>query len=166
MFLLTHSTKDKIIDEKDKEIIRLMKKNPKMSHQAIAEELNVARQTIQKRIKKLEDSGIIRYAVITDDRKLGKDITAFVLLEFGGNKGVEGLYGLKDKITSQMDELDVLEFHIVAGQEDIIIKMRTKNINSFEKKLIKIAEMSGVSRTRSMICTSSVEQSSNKDEKD
>jgi len=154
---MAHRPDQRNIDDKDEQIIKFLKQNPKTSHQAIADKIGVARQTIQKRIKKLEESGIIRHAIITDDKKLGKDITAFILLEFGSGKGVQGLYGLQKELKSQMNELDVLEFHIVAGQEDIIVKMRTWNIDSFERNLIKIAEMEGVSRTRSMICTSSIE---------
>ncbi|MFX0087379.1 MAG: Lrp/AsnC family transcriptional regulator [Candidatus Hodarchaeota archaeon] len=149
--------REKIIDEKDELIIKLLKHNPKMSHQTIADKLDVARQTVQKRIKKLEESGIIRFAVITDDKKLGKDITAFILIEIGSGKGIHGFHGLHDELKLQMDELDILEFHHVAGQEDIILKMRTQNIDSFESNLVKIAGMEGVSRTRSMICTSSIE---------
>lgn len=158
---MAHRGKDRIIDEKDEQIIKFLKQNPKTSHKAIAEKIGVARQTVQKHIRKLEESGIIRHAVITDDKKLGKDITAFILLEIESGKGARSFYGLQRVLKSQMDELDILEFHIVAGQEDIIVKMRTWNINSFERNLIKISEMEGVSRTRSMICTSSVEHSIN-----
>jgi len=93
-------------------------------------------------------------------------ISPFILLEFGSGKGIQGYYGLQKELKSEMDKLDVLEFHVVAGQEDIIIKMRTWNIDSFEKNLIKISAMEGVSRTRSMICTSSIEFSSDDGEND
>jgi len=72
---MAHRRKDRIIDDKDEQIIKFLKQNPKTSHRAIADKVGVARQTIQKRIKKLEESGIIRHAIITDDKKLGKDIT-------------------------------------------------------------------------------------------
>jgi len=163
---MAHRRKERIIDEKDEQIIKFLKQNPKTSHKAIADKIGVSRQTIQKHIRKLEESGIIRHAVITDDKKLGKDITAFILLEIGSGKGVRSFYGLQRELKSQMDELDILEFHVVAGQEDVIVKMRTWNINSFERNLIKISEMEWVSRTRSMICTSSVEHSINIEEKD
>jgi Lrp/AsnC family leucine-responsive transcriptional regulator len=146
------------IDTKDREIIVLLKKEPKKYHTEIAKELQLSRQTIQKRIKYLEDNDVIRYSVLTNDYLLGKEITAFVFLEYQTPKGMAYHGIIDEKMLSRMDELEILEVHHIAGQEDVIIKIRTRNIASFEQNLIKLSRLEGVARTRSIICLTSFER--------
>ncbi|MHA2295904.1 MAG: Lrp/AsnC family transcriptional regulator [Candidatus Hodarchaeales archaeon] len=151
----------KKIDSKDRNIIKLLKEDPKLTHQQIANELGdrfgqkLSRQTVQKRIHKLEENDVIKYAVLANDKRLGKEITAFVLVEVNRTHRETGLH---DGIISRKEELDLIEIHYVAGQEDILLKMRTENIDSFGTKLIKISGMEGVARTRTMISLYAVEQ--------
>lgn len=154
------------IDEKDREIISLLTKNPKWSPEKIAADLKInkqikiSRQTVQKRIKHLEESNVIKYAVLTNDEKLGKELTAFVFLEYQIPKGIAYHGGVDEEMISheKMDELEILEIHHIAGQEDLIIKIRTQDISSFEANLIKLSRLKGVARTRSIICLSSFER--------
>lgn len=47
-------------DELDKDIIRILKHNARTSYTEIGEQLGISRVAVMKRIKKLEDDGIIR----------------------------------------------------------------------------------------------------------
>ncbi|MFX0052662.1 MAG: Lrp/AsnC family transcriptional regulator [Candidatus Hermodarchaeota archaeon] len=152
------------IDSKDREIINLLKKDARITHQQIANQVQLARQTVQKRVKALEDNGIIQYSVITNDKKLGKEITAFILLEVDRTRRPVGEFN--KEILSRMEELEILELHHVAGQEDMILKIRTRNIDTFEVNLVKITQMDGISRTRTVMCLSSVEQYFQEEEED
>lgn len=146
------------IDEKDRKIITFLKKHPKWSHSQIANKMQLSRQTIQKRIKYLEDNDVLRYTVLTNDYLLGKEITAFIFLEYQTPKGIAYHGIIDEKMLSRMDELEILEIHHIAGQEDVIIKIRTRNIASFEQNLIKLSRLEGVARTRSIICLTSFER--------
>jgi Lrp/AsnC family leucine-responsive transcriptional regulator len=152
------------IDSKDREIINLLKKDARITHQQIADQVQLARQTVQKRVKALEDNGIIQYSVITNDKKLGKEITAFILIEVDRTRRTYGEFN--KEILSRMEELEILELHHVAGQEDLILKMRTRNIDTLEVNLVKITQMKGISRTRTVMCLSSVEQYFQEEEED
>lgn len=146
------------IDSRDRKIISLLKKDPKISHQRIADKLKVARQTVQKRIKDLEENGIIRYAVLTNEKKLGKEITAFILVEFLRAQEGHTWGDIHQKVISRMDELELLEVHYVSGQEDVLLKMRTTNIDTLRVNLVKITNLEGVSRTRTLISLTSAEK--------
>lgn len=146
------------VDSRDRQIISLLQRDPKKSHQKIADELGVARQTVQKRIKDLEENGIIKYAVLTNDKKLGKEITAFILIEIFRAQETHAWGDIHQKIISSMEELELLEIHYVAGQEDILLKMRTRNIDTLRVNLVKIAHLEGVSRTRTMISLTAAEK--------
>lgn len=144
------------IDSKDRKIISLLRKDARISQEEIAREIGISRPTVQKRIKALEEKNIILgYQIVIDEKKLGKQITAFLLVVLDRTHLAWEL--TYQEIYNRMEELEILEFHHVTGSEDVVLKMKTRNIDTLEDNLIKITHMKGVSRTRTMICLSSVE---------
>src|SRR3989338_5199694 len=67
------------MDEKDEKILRLLKENSKSTTQQIAKKILIPITTIHNRIKKLEKEGIIKkYSVELDNKKIGKNIAAYI----------------------------------------------------------------------------------------
>jgi Lrp/AsnC family leucine-responsive transcriptional regulator len=145
------------IDYTDQKIIELLKNDAKISQTKIAETLSISRPTVQKRIKDLEDNDVIKFSIIINEKKLGKQITAFILVVLDRARRVWDF--TYQEILNRMEELEINEFHHITGSEDVILKMKTRNIDSLEANLIKVTEIKGVSRTRTLICLSSVEKS-------
>lgn len=54
------------MDDRDKQIIRILLKYPKISQQAIAKKLKLSQPSIWARIKKLEEKKIIKYRVLVE----------------------------------------------------------------------------------------------------
>ncbi|MHA1969379.1 MAG: Lrp/AsnC family transcriptional regulator [Candidatus Hodarchaeales archaeon] len=143
------------IDEYDRKIIALLKKNAKISQDEIARQIKLSRPTVQKRIKNLEENQVIKFIIQTNDKKLGKPLTVFILVVLDRAQRVwEFTY---NELQDRMGELEILEIHHIAGQEDVILKLKTRNIDSLETILIEVSEMKGVARTRTLICLSSLE---------
>ena len=68
-----------IIDNTDKNILDLLRKNARMPFLKIAKELNFSESTIRNRVHNLEDKGIIKkYSAQVDPIKLGYSSVAFV----------------------------------------------------------------------------------------
>ncbi|MFX0210894.1 MAG: Lrp/AsnC family transcriptional regulator, partial [Candidatus Hodarchaeota archaeon] len=156
-----------VLDSKDRDIIKILQNNPKITHKAIVDELakknvKLSRQSVQKRIKRLENDEVIKYAVLTNDKKLGKEITAFVLIELQTLVKLGSYHDrqldVHSQLLSRMKELELVEIHYVAGEEDIIVKMRTRTIDTLRVNLVKITQMAGVSRTRTLISLAFFEQ--------
>ncbi len=60
------------IDQKDKQILDILMSNSRTPYTEIAQRLNVSEGTVRKRIKRLEDEGVIReYTIDIDPAKLG-----------------------------------------------------------------------------------------------
>ncbi len=60
------------IDEKDKKILDILMSNSRTPYTDIAQRLDVSEGTVRKRIKRLEDEGVIReYTIDIDPSKLG-----------------------------------------------------------------------------------------------
>ena len=61
-----------MVDEKDLRIIEILQKDARTTYTEIAKRLRVSESTIRKRVKQLEDDGIIKgYTINVDPTKLG-----------------------------------------------------------------------------------------------
>jgi Lrp/AsnC family transcriptional regulator for asnA, asnC and gidA len=71
-----------MIDEKDMKILEILRENARTPLTDIATTLGVSESTIRKRVRALEDRGIIkRYTIVVDPAKLGYDSVSFVGLD-------------------------------------------------------------------------------------
>ncbi|MDN7229377.1 Lrp/AsnC family transcriptional regulator [Planococcus sp. N064] len=112
----------------DFQILRLLSENSRIQWKDLGEKIHMTGQAVGNRIKKLEDSGVIKaYSLIVDEMKLGFQYTAFVIIymkttnheqftDFLGERqevieahrvSGEGCYHLKIKVASQ-DQLNLL----------------------------------------------------------
>ena len=132
----------------------MLRSNIRITQEEIGKQIGLSRPSIQKRIKILQEKKVIRYAVLVNEQLLGKKITAFILVILDRAGRVWNF--TYNELLNRMEELEILEFHHVTGGEDVVLKMKTTNIDSLEANLMKITQLEGVLRTRTMICLSSV----------
>jgi DNA-binding Lrp family transcriptional regulator len=142
--------KDFTIDDKDRRILELLQEDSSQPIKTIASDNDVklAIPTVHERIKKLEENGVIKkYTVVLDDKKLGKDITTFILIT-QDYKEYDPNVIVSKEVANMKGVLEV--FHL-AGDEDLLIKVKTENISTLEELIIKINRLRGVGRTRTII---------------
>jgi DNA-binding Lrp family transcriptional regulator len=142
--------KEFTIDEKDRRILELLQEDSSQPIKTIASDnmVNLAIPTVHERIKKLEENGVIKkYTVVLDDKKLGKDITTFILIT-QDYKEYDPNVIVSKEVANMKGVLEV--FHL-AGDEDLLIKVKTENISTLEELIIKINRLRGVGRTRTII---------------
>ena len=71
-----------LIDDIDRQIIKLLQINPRISYSEIAEEIGFSRNAIKYRIKSLREEGfLLGFRAILDPRKFGKKIAAVISLK-------------------------------------------------------------------------------------
>ena len=125
------------LDSTDHKIIQFLKKNGKISRRKIAEELQISPQTVQNRIKALQERGIILgYTVITNEKRLGKEITAFILVALDRARQTWAL--TEQHLLLRQQELEIVEMHHITGDSDVLIKVKTRNLDSLEHIILKI----------------------------
>ena len=143
-------------DTLDHQIINILKEDSRTSISEIATRLNSSRPTIMNRIKNLEDEKIIlKYTCLTNDRKLGYDLTVFILLALERSGSVWKITA--DELLNHKDELDIVEIHHITGEFDVLVKMRTQNIQFLESNLHQLYSIKGVKQTNTIVCFSSFE---------
>ncbi|MFW5932649.1 MAG: Lrp/AsnC ligand binding domain-containing protein [Candidatus Hadarchaeota archaeon] len=70
------------MDEKDKMIVKMLREDSRRPFTEIAEELDVTEATIRKRVRALEDRGVIKgYTVEVDPKKLGYETVTLLGLD-------------------------------------------------------------------------------------
>src|SRR3954471_19725617 len=69
------------LDNIDFQILRLLSESSRIQWKDLGAQIHMTGQAVGNRIKKLEESGVIKaYSLIIDDMKLGLSYTAFVIV--------------------------------------------------------------------------------------
>jgi len=144
--------------KKDRKILDSLVKSARKSTRDIATETGLPISTVYDRMKKLEAEGVIEgYRAVINPRKLGNEITAFVSLtvtyHLPGGKKV-----LQRELAEKLSRFPCVgEVHIVAGGDDIIMKVRTENVARLNKFIIEdLRTIEGVDKTQTEIVLDSV----------
>lgn len=121
------------MDELDLKIIAKISLNSRASYKEIAKDVNISDVAVHKRIKNLQKKGVIKkFTVITDQKKLGKNTTAMIMIRCN--------VGSAPEIARKISQIpDITEVYTTIGEYDIVAKIRTKDLetlkNLVEKKL-------------------------------
>lgn len=136
-------------DEIDAKILRALAEDASLAITKLANKIGVPRTTIQERIKRMRLQGIIkRFTVVVNHKLLGKPTTAFVLVSFMPGSG----YSQKEVAQKIGKMPGVCEVHLIAGEWDILLKVRGESIEEIGKLIIeKIRAIPGVAKT--LTCT-------------
>ncbi len=115
------------LDEIDRTILRLLQENARTPNAEIGRTVGLSGQSVQERIRKLELAGIVRgYEVNLDAAALGLEVTAFIEITIPTGRNYDEEYKGISAFTAS--EPEVLEQHGVAGDIDMILKVRCVDI--------------------------------------
>lgn len=140
------------MDRIDRRILELLREDGRVSHAAIAKEVNLSAPAVHERVRKLEQRGVIAgYTAVLDPEKMDRSHVAFCMVTL--REGNE--FASDDPIVASIcEEPDVLEFHRIAGEDCYMIKIRTATNRDLERLLRRIRATRGVARTRTTIVLS------------
>ncbi|MGB9728617.1 MAG: Lrp/AsnC family transcriptional regulator [Thermoprotei archaeon] len=133
------------MDDKDKIIIEMLMKNARISLAEIAETLKISDVAVSKRIKKLEESGIIKgYTAIVDPIKLGYSSVAVIGIDVEPERLLE--------VSRLLREKDYVRYLALStGDHMLILQVWSKNNYDLTSVLKDIASISGVKNVRPAI---------------
>ncbi|MGE5354374.1 MAG: Lrp/AsnC family transcriptional regulator [Acidobacteriota bacterium] len=142
------------IDETDKKILERLQTDANITNAQLASEFNISPAGMLDRVKRLENSGIIRrYVALVDAEKAGKGMWAFTSVSLSAHQ-VNSLENFKEEIKKFSE---VLECYYVAGEEDFILKVALKDMREYEEFLLhKLTKIPGVNKVKTTFVLSSV----------
>ena len=131
------------IDRLDVEILARLTSNARVGIAELATELGVSRTTVQLRIRRLEEEGILRgFQPVIDLAAVGMPVQALVTLEIDQRVMSPIIRGLQ-----LLPE--VLEVRIQAGREDLLVHVAIGSLEELQKLTAAIVEIDGVRKTTS-----------------
>ena len=134
-----------LLDEIDKEILRVLQKNSRTPLREISKRVGLAESTVYERIKKLKERGIIKkFTIILNPESLGFHLLAFILIKAKAGKYAE----VAEKLISYPE---IVEIYETTGDYDMILKIRTRSSEELNDFLDKIGEIEGVVATHTMV---------------
>ncbi len=136
------------IDRTDRRILALLQENAKLSIQQIADQVGLSATPCLRRIKRLEESGIIRAQVaLLTQEKLGLNLTAIISISM--DRHTPDRF---ENFERQIAELpEIVECSIVTGQQaDYLIKAVLPDMAHYEAFLLgKLTRIEGVTGVHS-----------------
>ena len=125
-----------MLDKIDRKLLALLQEDCTLSLQALADAVNLTTTPCWKRLKRLEDEGILRGRVaLLEAEKVGLGLTAFVLIKTQHHSS--DWYGHFVSEVTQMAE--VLGFWRMAGEYDYLLRVQVadmKRYDDFYKRLV------------------------------
>lgn len=140
-----------MIDSVDRKILKLLQNDATLSLSDIAEAVNLTTTPCWKRLKKLEESGVIgKRVALLDPEKLALSFTAFVMIKTSNHSN----QWYEEFVSTVSDFPEVMEFYRMAGEYDYMMKVQVKDMKCFDafyKKLVNSVEgISNVTSTFAM----------------
>ncbi|NLG45135.1 Lrp/AsnC family transcriptional regulator [Gordonia sp. (in: high G+C Gram-positive bacteria)] len=126
------------IDELDVELLRLLEGDARQGIAGLATALGISRNTVQSRIRRLEEGGLIAgYRPQVDVTKAGLVVQAFLALETEQGS----LTTIAEAVTRIPQ---VLEVHTVTGREDLLVRVATATQPELLTLIEQIVRFAGV----------------------
>jgi Lrp/AsnC family transcriptional regulator len=139
-----------MLDRLDIQILDALQRDATLSTAALGAQIGLSSTPCWKRVKRLEDDGLIeRRVAIVNRQAVGLPVTVFVSIRAGQHD--EKWLVRFAAVVSALPE--VQEFHRMSGDVDYLLKVAASSIEGYDlfyKKLIGLADMAGVSSAFSM----------------
>lgn len=134
-----------MIDEIDRELIRLLRANGRSTLGELGAGVNLSAPAVKRRIDRLEQDGVITgYTAVVDHAKLGLPLQAFSELRFDGTFGVDEIAG----IAHEVPEVDAV--YTTAGDPDALALLRVRDVDDL-KRVIDILRRRGAATKTLMV---------------
>jgi DNA-binding Lrp family transcriptional regulator len=136
------------IDKLDARLLRALAETPRAGVMELARKLEVARGTVQARLEKLQQRGVVRgFSPDLDLREIGYDVLAFVNLEIAQGR-------LADVVEHLASIPEVLEVHATTGPGDLHARVVAQTNEHLQHVIGAILKVQGINRTTTQVALS------------
>ena len=141
------------LDETDRELLRLLQIDSKMKISELAKEVGKGIATVHARMQVLKEKGVIkRYSAILDPKMVDRETLAFILVTVRYRvPGTKGVVSQRDFCKEIAFHPLVQGVHVVSGDYDVMLKVRTRNIDEMNRFIVDfLRELPQVDKTHTL----------------
>ena len=133
------------MDDTDRHLISLLRRDARMSVAALAKKLAVSRGTVSNRLRKLEDEHVvIGYTVQLRPDAEPDQIRAWMWVLVDGNQS-------RRVVAALLGEPGVTALHDTNGRWDLLAELRAGNLSELSQALERIRLIRGISSSETSI---------------
>jgi Lrp/AsnC family leucine-responsive transcriptional regulator len=134
------------LDAIDHSILNKLQKNGRLSNVQLAAEVGLSESACLRRVKLLEESGIIdRYVMLISQKAIGKPDNVFVRVTLDGQQ--------REKLAAFEAEIsmvpEVMECYLMSGDFDYLLRVITRNNADYVRVHNQLTSLPGVMRVQS-----------------
>ena len=135
------------MDQKDRKILKILQAEAGLSMNELAERTALSKSAVWRRVRELEDAGVIRGRVaLLDPEALGYGLTVFALVRTSQHSDE-----WFSRFEAAVDSIpEILEFHRMSGDVDYLLRVVARDISHYDeiyKRLIREVDFADISST-------------------
>jgi Lrp/AsnC family transcriptional regulator, leucine-responsive regulatory protein len=145
-----------LIDPTDKRILAILQEDGRRRNTELADAINMTPAPCLRRVKELEESGVIRkYVALVEPRLVGLNLTALIEVKL-----VSQTQPRLESFERAVSKLpNVLECFLVTGDWDYVLKVVVGDLDEYQKFLVtQLTSLRDVQNLKSTIVMKSVKQ--------
>lgn len=154
--LLIHKPMFTELDEKDRQLLALLQTDARMTHAELARRVNLSSPGLQKRIRKLEEVGVIsQYVTLLNHEAVGFDMLCFVQVTLQRHEP-EAVRAFREAVQLMPE---VLACHHITGEYDYLLKVVLRNRKHLEQFILEqLTPLPGMDRIRTSLVLSEIKE--------
>lgn len=147
------------MDEKDRQLLKYLQGDARLTNTELARRVDLSPPGLQRRLRKLEDSGVIeQYVTLLDREAVGFDMLCFVQVTLLRHEP-DSIQRFKEIV---QDMSEVLECHHITGEFDYLLKVIVRNREHLEKFLVeKLTPVPGMDKIRTSLVLREIKTTTN-----
>jgi Lrp/AsnC family leucine-responsive transcriptional regulator len=137
------------LDALDVRILNILQENARITTLELAEQVGLSPTPCARRVKRLEDDGLIdRYVTLLDPKKAGLDLSVFISVRLR-NQTAETIEKF-DRSVRAMPEIS--ECYLIAGVHDYLLHLRVADVEALRDFLRnRLTAIEGIAEAQSSI---------------
>lgn len=118
------------LDETDLKILRILQRDSDRNISSIGEEVGLSHTPTWRRIRKLQDAGIIRgKMIVLDGEKIGLDVSIFVFVRLAQHSSSV----LEEFEAATANVPEILQCYTMSGDFDYLLRVVVASVRDYEK---------------------------------
>ena len=142
-----HPTPD--LDATDRRILTILQRDARIANTELADEIGLTPAPTLRRVRRLEEEGVIhRYVALLDPKLVNRDLMVMVRVTLD-KQTKQGFEDFAEKMRARPE---VLECYLCLGDTDYLLKVCVPDLDAYQNFLVEVlAAISGVRNTDSTI---------------
>lgn len=144
------------LDNMDISILRLLQQNARITVKEISDKVHLSTTPVHERIKRLEESGVIKqYATLVDHSKVKKGLMVICYVSIKQHSKNAG-----DKFIKTILELnEVVECYNISGEFDFMLKVVSEDMNAYyDFHVNKLSQIENIGHVQSVFVMGIIKQ--------